>query len=184
LRLFVAINLPADVRRGIFSAAAHMRAGEVRLGWTPEDSLHVTLKFLGEVPEQRLPEITAAVERAAHGASAFEMDLRTLGGFPNLARATVLWLGVESEPPLLALQESVERELAPLGFPPEKRAYHPHVTLGRSQQPLRGDVLKPLIEAFNYSGCVEVGSIDLMRSRTNPGGARYERIAAVPLPGA
>ena len=183
MRLFVAINLPKEMRREIFTAAAPMRAGALRLGWTPEESLHLTLKFLGEVPEQRLPEITAALERAAHGASAFEMDVRTLGGFPSLTRATVLWLGVESEPPLLALQESVEHQLSPLGFPTEKRAFHPHITLGRSQQPLRGDALKPLLETFDYSGCVEVGSIELMRSRTNPGGARYEPLATVQLPG-
>jgi 2'-5' RNA ligase len=119
----------------------------------------------------------AALEMSAAASSGFTFALRGAGAFPNFRRPRVFWLGVENAEGLNHVQSSVERVFAPLGFPTEQRDFHAHLTLGRMGTPLSAAELakaERAARALEYEEVVAVRSIELMRSRLSPMGARYE----------
>jgi 2'-5' RNA ligase len=137
VRLFIAINFPDDVRQAIWRASETLRRGTAPVRWVEPDGLHLTLKFLGEVPDARSADVIGALERACVGARAFELPVGGFGGFPTPERARVLWVGCEPVPALELLQHGVETVFAALGFPVEGRPFRPHVTLGRARPAAR-----------------------------------------------
>lgn len=183
MRLFVAVNLPADVRRAAWQAAAPLRAADLPVKWVGEDGLHITLKFLGDVDGGRLAEVGAALEQACAGARSFPLEVGGFGAFPTDDRARVLWLGCEAAPPLELLQDALERAFAAIGFPVEGRPFRPHVTIGRARKDLRSGVrgAGSLLADLAYADAFTVDSIDLMESTLTPAGARYSVRKAVPL---
>jgi RNA 2',3'-cyclic 3'-phosphodiesterase len=181
MRLFVAVNLPPETRRLLHQAVAPLRVLELPVRWVAEDALHLTLKFLGEVPAERLPELGEATASAAAAAEPFELRIAGLGAFPSLRRPRVLWAGIQATPPLAALQRRVEEAFADLGFPPEARDFAPHLTLGRVREGGGSPALERAAAGIRVESSVEVGSVDLMRSHLAASGARYERLIAAPL---
>lgn len=183
MRLFVAVNLPDDVRASIHGTAAPLREAALPVKWVAPDGLHVTLKFLGDVASKRLPEITTVLEGACAGAKAFPLLLSGFGAFPAPDRARVFWVGCEPAPPLELLQDALERGFATLGFPVEGRPFRPHVTIGRARRDVRSGVrgAAALLDTLELSEHVTVASVDLMESTLTPSGARYALRAAVPL---
>ncbi len=190
VRCFVAIELPAEARRCIAGLVAGLREAGVR-GLRPvnPEGVHLTLKFLGDVPMSTVDTIAAAVEGAAADACAFDLELRGVGGFPDMRRPRVLWVGVGGDlEALQRLYSAVEGALAPLGFPPEGRAFTPHLTLARlrdgtspEERARAGAVLASL--AWEEGAAVPVGGVSLMRSTLRPGGAVYARLRWVGLGG-
>ena len=133
VRAFVAIELSDEARRCVGGLVAGLREAGVR-GLRPvnPEGVHLTLKFLGDVSMSQVDAIAAAVEGAAADAQPFDLELRGVGGFPDLRRPRVLWVGVGGDlEALQRLYSAVEAALAPLGFPPEGRAFTPHLTLAR-----------------------------------------------------
>jgi RNA 2',3'-cyclic 3'-phosphodiesterase len=176
VRLFVAVNLPEDERRAAHEAAAPLRDAGLPVKWVPPASLHVTLKFLGEVAEDREAAIGAALDAAVAAARPFAVGLGGAGAFPGVARPRVIWLGVEAHPALELLSHDVERALEPFGFEAELRPFRPHVTLGRVRPGARPGAfaaLEPLAAALAWEGVAPVDSVDLMASVLGPGGAVY-----------
>ena len=183
MRLFVAVNLPEELRRTIHEATAPLRAAGVRVRWVDTSAMHITLKFLGEVPAERVTEVERALERAAAGMRAFPVAVEGAGAFPSADRARVVWVGCEAAPPLELLQHGIEREYAALGYPVEGRPFRPHVTIGRARSDARGGVrgLASLLEAVEVTGEFVVRSVDLMESTLSREGARYTVRRAVAL---
>jgi 2'-5' RNA ligase len=184
VRLFVAVNLPPDVRVGMWAAAEPARRGSAPVRWVAADGIHVTLKFLGEVADERMEELRQALVRAAAGIRSFTLTLTPGGVFPAPSRPRVFWAGLDADPQLELLQHGVEREFAPLGFPTEARAFHPHVTLGRAERDAGPADLRRAAErlaAVPFAGTVLVETVDLMRSTLSPRGARYEAVHRVAL---
>ena len=175
MRLFAAVNLPADLRQAIHAAAAPLRGADLPVKWVDADGVHLTLKFLGNVVAERLPELSAALDRACEGMRGFAVGLQGFGAFPSAAHARVLWLGCESAPPLELLQHAVEREYAALGFPLEGRPFQPHLTLGRARTRSRTGVggLEGLLETTVFEATWDVRAVDLMESELSPAGANY-----------
>jgi 2'-5' RNA ligase len=175
VRLFIAVNLPDDLRRAIHAAAAPLRRRTVPVKWVDPEGLHLTLKFLGAVDPDRLADIVAALERACRGARPFPLPIGGFGAFPTPGRARVLWVGCEPVPPLELLQHGVEREFAPLGFPVEGRPFRPHLTLGRARPEARGGIreLESVLAELTFGGETTVGSVEVMESTLSPQGARY-----------
>jgi len=176
LRLFVALNFPPQVRQALWQATAPLRDLGLPVKWVRDDGIHLTLKFLGEVPEERDAELRAALTRAAAGARALTLELGGFGVFPDLRRPRVVWAGIAPEPALDLLQHHVEREFAPLGFPTEARAFRPHVTLGRAAREARAQDftgLEAALGRLSYAESVSVGALDLMQSTLQPRGAVY-----------
>ena len=176
MRLFLAINLPDDVCRGVWQAAEPLRVGRYPVKWVAERSLHVTMKFLGEVAAEREQEIIERMQAAVRGAKAFSLVVSGFGAFPSLANPRVVWIGCEPVPPLELLQHRVERETNRLGFPLEGRPFHPHITLGRAKRDTRAADFRGLREAaerLEYANTLTVQSLDLMESTLTRDGAVY-----------
>lgn len=181
MRLFAAVNLPPELRQAIHAAAAPLRDAGLPIRWVDPAGVHLTLKFLGDVADERVAELGTALDRACAGMRGFTVALGGFGAFPAAARARVVWLGCEPAPPLELLQHAVEREYAALGFPVEGRPFRPHLTLGRARP--RGGVrgLEPLLEAAAFDAPWSVAAVDLMESTLTRDGARYTVRHHVPL---
>jgi 2'-5' RNA ligase len=187
-RLFVALEPPEPVRRriGAVQAALRRSAGSAaeRIRWVDPERVHLTLQFLGAVPEERVADVEAALAAAAAGARPLSLEVRGAGGFPNGRRPRVLWAGLAGDvAPLAALVTDLGRRLAPLGFPPEERAFSPHLTLGRAREP-RGEpgLGGALAEAALAEGVPwRAADLVLFESHLSPKGPRYEALARVRL---
>lgn len=184
MRLFVAINLPGEVKREIWKVTEPLRARGYPVRWVAPDSIHLTLKFLGQVESEREPEVVDALEHAVEGARQFRLPLGGFGAFPSINHPRVLWVGCEGVPSLELLQHRVELEMERIGFPLEGRPFRPHLTLARAQRGARAKAFEGLpqaLEALQFSAEVLVESADLMESHLTPDGARYSRRHAVLL---
>jgi 2'-5' RNA ligase len=187
VRLFVAVNLPAEERRAAFEAAAPLRAARLPVRWVREDGIHVTLRFLGEVGREQVAPLEGALADAVKGAKPFTIAIGGVGAFPELARPRVVWIGVDRHPALELLANDVERTLTPLGFEAELRPFHPHLTLGRVERgakPAAFRDLERLAAGITYQGAIQVESVDLMQSTLGPGGATYGLVSRAALSGA
>lgn len=188
-RLFIAIELPHDVQAALTTLQKGLKPqtppGTVR--WVQPEGIHLTLKFLGDVPAIKRDTIQTALEKAVQDHAMFDAYLGKLGCFPNLKRPRVIWVGIESRPnAITALRDSVEKHIAPLGFPTEDRPFNPHLTLGRVRREAQnvqvaklGDLIAsaPAPEQRQW----EINGVSLMRSELKPTGAVYTQLFYAPL---
>jgi RNA 2',3'-cyclic 3'-phosphodiesterase len=176
VRLFVALNVPSQLRQALWQTMARLRDRGLPVKWVRPEGIHLSLKFLGEVPDERESELAAALGRAAKGTRALSLALGGFGVFPDFERPRVVWAGVAGEPALEILQHRVEQEFAPLGFPTEARPFRPHVTLGRAAREARPRDfagLEAALGGLEFEETVVVEAVDLMQSTLQPGGAVY-----------
>lgn len=136
LRCFVAVDLPSDLKQQLTDLISSLKSAATSnsIRWVRPDGIHLTLKFLGEVPAERQGEIEAATTAALANPQTkpFELTAGGLGVFPKPSQPRVIWVGLSGNLQALAhLQKQVETALAHIGFPPESRAFSPHLTLGR-----------------------------------------------------
>jgi 2'-5' RNA ligase len=189
IRTFIAIELDESIKDSLTELQERLKGeaprGSVR--WVRSGGIHLTLKFLGDVPADQIGEITKALQKSCQGFAPFSLSCGGLGCFPNLRRPRVVWVGVQEETGTLAqLKKSIEENVAPLGYPSEKRKFSPHLTLGRVQKRVgpgdRGR-LGDLVGALEIGvlSQMEVRSVNLMRSDLRPSGAVYTRLAEVEL---
>lgn len=177
MRLFVAVNLPPALRDAVWTAAEPARRATASVRWVRPEGMHLTLKFLGEVADERLGELCHALARSAAGLRSFVLALEGGGVFPGATRPRVFWVGLVAAPALELLQHAVEREIAPLGFPSEARPFRPHLTLGRAERRAGTAELRRAAErlsAATFQGEALIESVDLMRSTLSPRGASYD----------
>jgi RNA 2',3'-cyclic 3'-phosphodiesterase len=177
VRLFVALNLPSSIRDALWAATGPLRDLGLPVKWVRGDGIHVTLKFLGDVEDRREGDLRSALGRAVAGAHALPLALGGFGVFPDFRRPRVIWTGIAPEPALEILQDKVEREFTPLGFPTEARAFRPHVTLGRASREVRAGAfvgLEAALGRLSFAETALVDSVDLMQSTLQSGGAVYQ----------
>jgi RNA 2',3'-cyclic 3'-phosphodiesterase len=169
------------VRERLAEAVERLRPLGRDVAWVGRDNFHLTLKFLGGVEAARLDAITAALVDAALAAGPFDLGVSDLGAFPSRTRPRVLWAAIDEGAAATAtLASHVDRVLAPLGFPPEGRAFSAHVTLGRVRAPRPNPRLAEALSGGAF-GRQRVDRLSLMRSELSPRGARYTELAAMPL---
>lgn len=185
-RLFVACELPDEVRDALGRVQNELRRAGARPRWTRPEGIHVTLKFLGEVAVSRVEAISAALAGAIEP---FELRVRpaaALGSFGGPSRLRVVWVGLEGDTEALAaLAERVEGALAPLGFPREGRPFAAHLTLGRVPDSASIEERRRLAALIqrHRSGPLPpmiVTTVSLIRSVLGPGGSVYDQIASFP----
>jgi 2'-5' RNA ligase len=191
VRSFVAVHVPDAWAVGLAALRDRLASAASGIRWAQSDGAHVTLAFLGPVPRERLSALTAKLRDAARKCGPCRVNADSIGVFPYPGRAAVLWLGVaDPSGGLRRVQRGVVEALADEGFPPEERAFHPHVTLGRWRTPPPRDrvdalLATPLPLALSGSnGEWVVTEIRLMASQLTPAGPVYTVTAALPLTGA
>ncbi len=188
VRSFIAIELPDELKRGLTQLQARLKLDkQPGVKWVEPYSIHLTLKFLGSVPIDRIGDITGAIEEAAQGIPPFHLEVRNLGVFPNLRRVQVAWVGISGQLDKLGqLQQGIESNLARLGFAPESRPFTPHLTLARLRQQVSQEERQRFGQLivgtkFEVVYAIEVDAISLMRSQLTPAGPIYTRLSAVEL---
>ncbi|MGE5674640.1 MAG: RNA 2',3'-cyclic phosphodiesterase [Mycobacterium leprae] len=189
MRTFVAVEVTAPaLRRSLESAQIGLRrsAGTSDpVKWVPVYQQHITLKFLGEIPEEAGQKAAEGLQQAVRGFKRFTVQVAGLGAFPSVEQPSVLWAGLGSgKAELVALAAAVETELAQCGFPRERRPFQPHLTLGRVREGAR--INPELPKALAQSATREFGSwpverIVLMKSELTPRGPIYTHLAEVNL---
>ena len=191
IRAFIAIELPDPVKDSLSSLEDRLRPAEhPYVKWVDPQGIHLTLKFLGNIAPDQVPQIIEAITSASRGTSPLKLQIGGLGAFPNLQRPRVIWVAVIGEvDPLIALQRDIDQALMPLGFAIEKRPFSPHLTLGRLRErasPGERNSIGKLVMATESEGgpSMEVNQISLMRSTLTPSGAIYNRLASIELKGA
>jgi 2'-5' RNA ligase len=186
MRLFVAVLISDAELARIDEALAPIRKLGLDVRWIPAGSIHLTLMFLGEVAEPRVPQVRDTITTAAAQHVPFDVVLGGFGAFPNPRRSRVWWVGMQATPQLLALQKDVETGLGAMGFRTENRPYAPHLTVARAMpnaRPLPAAQADQIVQRFHYHGQLHVDCVDLMRSHLQRGGAKYESIATCALSG-
>ena len=187
IRAFIAIELPTELRLALSQLQAQLKSSrQSSVKWVDADSVHLTLKFLGNIASDSINEITRAMEEAAQGVPPFYLEVKGLGAFPNLKRVQVAWVGIGGEVDKLSqLQQRIESNLAPLGFTPESRAFTAHLTLGRARNQAslndRQRLGQLIAETKFEAGAIKVDTINLMRSQLTREGAIYSQIGSVKL---
>ncbi len=171
-RLFVAIDLPDATKDDVL----RLRQDDLPPGrWSKLEALHLTLHFIGEIPEAVAQAYHRALTKV--DAPAFEMRIAGVGQFPIEERPRVIWAGVENTPALRAVYEAVGEALESEGFRRERRRFHPHITLMRFKKPLRRGVASRWIQAHLdfYTEPFRVEQFVLYESELNPSGAVYSK---------
>jgi 2'-5' RNA ligase len=184
LRAFIAAELPAALREAIGRLQAELAAAGVRARWVRPEGIHLTLRFLGEVPVEAVARPAEALAAAAAGQAALRLRAAGLGVFPGPRRLRVLWVGLAGETGALGgLQRRLEQALAERGFPPEERPFRPHLTLGRfGEVGPAGPVAEVLAaRAGREVGGFEVRELVLFKSELRPAGAVYTALARAAL---
>ena len=188
IRSFIAIELPEEVRRGLAKLRSELERAEHRfVKWVDSEGIHLTLKFLGNIPFKQVAEVTKAIEEAAQVIPPFHLEISGLGAFPNLKQPRVLWVGIGGEiDTLLRLQQNIDSALASLGFAKEERPFMPHLTLARVRQGASPMERKNFGElamsaSFEASYPIDAKAVSLMRSQLTPEGAIYTRLSMVGL---
>ncbi len=180
-RLFIALELPPDIIQHITAVQQDIkqRAPQGAVRWVLPQSIHLTLKFLGDVPSDQREDLENALTKAVKAHAPFQLAAGDLGCFPNAQRPSVIWVGLTGGMDALhALRDAVETHIAPLGYPTENRPFHPHLTLGRVRREThRSDMQRigALItdSTIQTSGPWRVTEVTLIRSQLGPGGAVY-----------
>lgn len=186
IRAFIAIGLPDPVLHGIGNVQAGLKQSGVKIKWVRPESVHLTLKFLGDIPVSQVGQIGDALDRAAKGVSPFSLYAKGVGIFPDLKRPRVVWTGIAGDVEVLrSLQAGVEAALEPVGFAREKRPFRAHLTVGRIKDRIDKQALRAALtgqEGFETDP-FQVTSVVLYQSTLRPQGALYTRLAETCLPG-
>lgn len=174
MRLFFAIDFPEPVKEQLDSDLSQLRKKYPDFKWVRKQSMHLTLKFLGEIPRQKVNEIVAKAGHALSAIENFKLTTLSAGFFPGKKRPRVFFAGLDSPDQLEASVTALEESLYQIGIEKENRKFHPHLTLARIKNPhLKPHEINEL-ENFSFASfSVSVDEIILMQSTLTPAGARY-----------
>lgn len=183
MRAFIAIDLSQEIKENLSSLLKQLRKLKADVKWVKENSLHLTLKFLGEISEQESIKVISVLEAAGKSYSPFTLTCRSVGQFPEKGTPRVFWVGIEPSPELLGLQEQVENALEKEGFLREARAFHPHLTLGRVKSSRGCETVRNELKKYenHHFGEMQATTLTLFQSFLRPEGAEYRIVHQVKL---
>jgi RNA 2',3'-cyclic 3'-phosphodiesterase len=184
IRSFIAIDLPQETREKLAAIQEQLKQSRAGVRWVKPSSIHLTLKFLGDILTGQVDDIAAAAAQLLREAPPLTLCAAGLGTFPGPRKPRVIWVGLRGEVERLAnIQSGLEKALEPLGFAREGRGFSPHLTIGRVKDRHR---LQPLIDAMSTLELPEFNSFDadeiiLYKSDLRPTGAIYTKLHRMPL---
>ena len=181
MRLFTGFDLSPEVVHALDALLDRLRTA-ARLNWSPPANLHITTRFIGEWPDERLPDLRAALA-GLPSHPPIPIHIRKLGFFPNPHSPRVFWAGVDASPDLAALASETDRALEPLGLKPEGRPYSPHLTLARVKEPVPLQKLRETIAALPSLdfGSFTADRFFLYQSHLSRAGSVYTKLAEFPV---
>ena len=181
MRLFTAIDLPEEIRDRLVEVITTLRP-LARITWSRPENLHITTKFIGQWPEERLPELNIALAGLGRRAR-IPIQAHGLGFYPSAKSPRVFWAGVEAPTELTALASDTDHALAKLGIEPEQRAYSPHLTLARIKHPIGLEVFHKAVAALGHPqfGALETDRFYLYLSKPGRGGSVYTKLSEFPF---
>lgn len=180
MRTFIAIDLEKELKKNLSLLVTNLEKGRKNIKWVEWKGMHLTIKFLGEISEEKVGEVEDILKKISGMYKPFPLKLKGTGYFPpEKKNPRVIWVGVEEEKTLLSLQDQLERELEKIGFPPEKRKFHPHLTLGRVK--FTSGLQETLEELERHRdsnfGEMIVRKMTFFQSTLKPSGAEYTVIS-------
>lgn len=177
MRLFVALDIPSTVRKNLAELVNSLRAVSPQTRWVRPENLHVTLKFIGEVPETKLAPIRTALAQA-RSAQPITLAFRGLGFFPDERHPRVFWAGIEASPNLKTLAADIEKATETLSIAREQKPFSPHLTLARFEPPRVPEKLREAIRenAGREFGWLRTHQFRLIESKLKPSGAEYTTV--------
>ena len=188
IRAFIALHISEQARQTLDRTVSELSDATGRqVRWVEPKGIHLTLKFLGNIPSSRATELVEAMEEHCRGHSQFSLGLSGLGMFPNRERPRVLWAGVGGDLDALAsLQEAVETAMTGVGFQRERRPFRAHLTIGRVRDGATPRQRRTIGEAVSSAtlmpvGSWQVGAVHLVQSTLTPQGAVYTDLGMVEL---
>jgi 2'-5' RNA ligase len=184
MRLFIAIEIPDEIKAEMVKVQEQLKKAKVDASWTRAEGMHLTLKFLGEVPETKVPEIVTGLQTAAGGIGRFPLEVKGVGTFPNPRNARVVWIGLSGEIGKLSkLQEAVEESMARIDLAREDRKFNAHLTLGRIKNVRSRDQWLAVLEETRDRVLpgFDATAVSLMKSELKPSGAVYTEMGRAEL---
>ena len=184
IRAFIACEIPESVLENVSKVQEGLKKLDSDASWTRVSSIHITLKFLGDIEEEYIAKIAAVIEEASKGQPPFEISIKGSGAFPNLKNPRIIWIGVEDGTKgLTHLQQPLDYGLNSIGFEREEREFRPHLTLGRVKGPRGKERLSAAVSELKdiKAGSFIVDRVILYKSELKPTGAVYAKLKEVTL---
>ncbi len=184
LRAFLSIDLPASLHPPLTQVQNSLKKSGADVRWVPVGNIHLTLKFFGNILETAVDTISGSTRRVTREVHPFELRISGLGAFPGIKSPRVIWLGLEEPTGALAhLYQGLEEAFHAIGYPPEDRAFNPHLTLGRVRSNKGREKLSTLLAnvAVPEFPAFRVGVLTLFRSTLTPQGSIYTPLQVLPL---
>jgi RNA 2',3'-cyclic 3'-phosphodiesterase len=180
LRAFVAVEMPGPVRQALEEVQSSLEQLKIRARWVRPENIHLTLKFLGNIPAGHVPSVVDVLRIVAPTHGRFNLAAAGLGVFPDIRRPKVIWVGLTSRPDALTpLQQDLDGRLALLGFPREEKPFRGHLTIGRFRAEGHPGPVADAVKRYAATtfGTVAVEEIVLLQSDLRPEGPRYTPLA-------
>jgi 2'-5' RNA ligase len=186
IRSFLAIEIPREIQKKIEEVEEDLKSSHADVRWVTPEKIHLTLKFFGNIEESKIEPIVRSIEGPIQTTPSFFLKVRGVGAFPHLKNPRVIWMGlVDGKEALTHFQKQLEEALEKIGFESEKRAFHPHLTLGRmrsskGREELIGRMEKHKEEEF---GDLQIERVVLFKSDLRPTGPIYTPLREIKLAG-
>ncbi|HCA80029.1 MAG TPA: RNA 2',3'-cyclic phosphodiesterase [Bacteroidetes bacterium] len=182
VRTFIALPLPSELKEKIARTQSELREAGGDVKWDAPDKFHITLKFLGDAEPPVIPKLAESLQKSIGGLGAFEVSYEGVGGFPNIIRPRVVWIGTKPSSALDRVQRLIEESCAALGFPRDDRQFHAHITLGRVKGNRGLDGLTARLKSVTFEPSIaRCSEIHIMRSDLKPTGSVYALLKSIPL---
>jgi 2'-5' RNA ligase len=184
LRTFIAVSLPSSVLTGIEKLVRSFQSNGDGVNWGETKNLHITLKFLGDMPLNDLPQLISTVTQSIQQIDSFDLVLHGIGVFPNWESSKTIWIGCrEGSDGLKQLAENINKGLIPLGFPVESRRFSPHLSIGRVKKASQESSLVSMLteQQDRLFGSCSVSEVQIFSSELTRKGPIYDELAAIPL---
>jgi len=184
IRAFLAIETPDSLRPGLALVQGELKRSRADVRWVPPGNIHLTLKFFGNVPDEEIGALALAARRVAEQEEPFHLRVTVAGAFPSPKAPRVVWLGLGGDViPLTRLYHGLEKAFAALGYPPEGRAFNPHLTLGRVKSPANREKLAGMLAQLPPLDwpSFTVKELILFQSVLSPQGSKYTPLQVIPL---
>ena len=179
MRLFIAIDISEEIRESLAQIQSRLKYAGVDVKWVEPKNIHLTLKFLGEVKEEKVEEIISELDDIARTFRPFELSIKDIGAFPKIEYPRVIWVGLDKGAgESKSLAEAIDERLSKLGFAKESRPFASHLTIGRVRSSKNKEALKEKILSYDLSPMTYdlIRSITLFKSTLTPQGAIYTKL--------